>query len=103
MSRPPTRDETLLRAIESDLAYYHLQRMAQRQGEQMNALLAERAKVSPDPAILDQLHKAMVQTERDKRDVSTTEREVVEPLRESIRRRASTSGGDQPSEAGTEV
>jgi len=79
-----TRDEALLQAIEKDLLQYHRQRMAQRKGEQSAALAAERAKASPDSQVIEQLRLAMIQTERDKGDVSITEREVVEPLRERV-------------------
>lgn len=83
-----TRDEALLQAIQSDLPDYHRRRMAQRQGEQMQALMAERAKATPDTALIDQLRKAMVQTERDKRDISITVREVLEPLRAKVEGRS---------------
>ena len=79
-----TRDEALLQAIQNDLAHYHAERMAKRQGEQMAALAAERAKTSPDPAAIEQLRRAMVQTALDKRDPSITEREVLEPLRRRL-------------------
>lgn len=45
-----TRDEAQLQVSQNDLAHYHAERMAKRQGEQMAALAAERAKTSPDPA-----------------------------------------------------
>lgn len=86
-----TRDEAILQAIERDLPDYHRRRMAQRQGEQMQALLAERAKATPDPALIDQLRKAMVQTELDKQDISITVREVVEPLRARVEGRSVVS------------
>lgn len=79
-----TRNEALLQAIEKDLPLFHRQRMAKLQGEQMAALSAEQAKAAPDAKVIAQLRKAMVQTERNKRDVSVTEREVVQPLRKLI-------------------
>ena len=78
------RDEVLLRAIEEDLPKFHRQRMAQRQGEQSAALAAERSKASPNPEVIEQLRLALIQTERDKRDTSITEREVLEPLRQRL-------------------
>lgn len=76
-----TKDEALLRAIEKDLPQFHRQRMAKLQGEQMAALAAEQAKPSPDAKVIAQLREAIVQTERDKRDVSLTVPEVLDPLR----------------------
>lgn len=87
-----TRDEALLQAIEHDLVHFHRQRMAERHGKQAMALAAERDKAHPDPNIIEQLHQAMVQTERDKRDVSITEREVLQPLREAIAKRTASRG-----------
>lgn len=79
-----TYNEALLKAIEGDLPDYHRKRMAQRQGEQSLALIEERAKPNPDAKRIEQLLAEMVQTERDKRDVSITEREVLQPLRDMI-------------------
>ncbi|MBS0225747.1 MAG: hypothetical protein JSS25_05325 [Proteobacteria bacterium] len=79
-----TYNEALLKAIEGDLPDYHHKRMAQRQAEQSLALAAERAKSNPDVKRIEQLLAEMVQTERDKRDLSITEREVLQPLRDMI-------------------
>ncbi|ALJ27633.1 hypothetical protein [Stenotrophomonas acidaminiphila] len=78
-------DAALLRAIEGDLVHYHRQRMAQRQGELMAQLRTEREKAAPDPAVIADLESAMVQVERDKRDPSITEREVLEPMRQRLK------------------
>lgn len=79
-----TRNQALLQAIEKDLPYYHPQRMAKLQAEQARALAVKRAKPDPDAKAIEQLLQAIAQTERDKRDVSITEREVVEPLRQAL-------------------
>ena len=81
-----TRDEALLQAIEKDLPEYHRRRMAKLQGEQMAALRAEEAKASPDLEAIEQVRNAMIQIERDKQDISITEREIVESLRRRLGR-----------------
>ena len=79
-----TRNEALLQAIEKDLPHYHRVRMNKLQGEQMDQLLAEQKKARPDAKLVETLRNAIAQTERNKRDVSITEREVLVPLREKL-------------------
>lgn len=81
-----TKTEAMIRAIEQDLPHFHRERMNKLQSEQMQQLLAEQEKARPDPARIKALKAAMVQTERDKRDISITEREVLVPLREKLAR-----------------
>lgn len=79
-----TRNEALLKTIEMDLPRFHRERMAKLQSEQMQLLAAEEEKASPDVRLVAELRQAIVQTERNKRDMSITEREVLHPLRRSI-------------------
>jgi len=80
-----TRDEALLRAIESDLHQFHRRRMARRQGEHMAALFYERSKPQPDAAVIDMHRAAMIQIQKDMMDITITDREVLEVLRNRIR------------------
>lgn len=89
MSVPPS--DALLRSLEADLVHVHRARMAERQGRLMAQLRLERAKDVPDAHVIAMIKAALVQTERDKQDVSITEREVLAPLRESLRRQNSAS------------
>lgn len=78
----PTRN--LIASIEGDLVDLHRARMAERQGQCMAELHAERAKPTPDPAVIDAIKARLVQLERDKHDVSITERELLAPLRAQL-------------------
>lgn len=89
-----TKTEALIHAVESDLANVHRGRMAQRKGEQLLEFRAERAKANPDEKRIAGIRAAMLQTERDKSDMSITEREVLEPLRSRL---ADEAAADQRS------
>ena len=79
-----TYNEALLKTVEGDLTDFHRHRMSKLKGEQAQALAEERAKANPDDKRIALLLADMVQTERNKRDVSITEREVLAPLRRAI-------------------
>ncbi len=79
-----TYNEALLKAIEGDLTNYHRRRMSKLQSEQAHALAQERANADPDERRIASLLADMAQTERNKRDVSITEREILDPLRHAI-------------------
>lgn len=76
--------EALLEQLESDLVHFHRQRMADRQAALFQRLHAELREDCPNQSLVEELRQSMVQAERDKRDVSITEREVLVPLRAEI-------------------
>jgi len=54
-----TKTEAMIPAIENDLVHFHVQRMAQRQGEQSVQLKVECSKAKPDTKRIEALKAVM--------------------------------------------
>lgn len=90
-----TLTEAQIFAVESDLTHVHHRCMSTRMGEQYEQLRQEREKAAPDEKRIEELKKARIQTERDKRGTSITVREVLEPLRKQLASEEASARGDE--------